>query len=131
MTIHEIKTDLSPAEVIERARTFFALAGTPSAAFPEKRGAGFVKLHVEVGEIVIAALPADDHTRVRGSASRGAQLLMRFLTTLGHPLDARQTVHRYRHQKVFGARTATLSTDPAPSVATASEADDASAPRAA
>jgi hypothetical protein len=113
MTIHEIRTDLSPAEVIERARTFFALAGTPSAAFPEQRGAGFLKLHVEVGEIVIAALPEDDHTRVRGSASRGAQLLMRFLTTLGHPLDARQTVNRYRDRQVFGARTTQLTTDPA------------------
>jgi hypothetical protein len=131
MTIHEIRTDLSPAEVIERARTFFAQAGTPSAAFPEQRGAGFLKLHVEVGEIVIAALPEDDHTRVRGSASRGAQLLMRFLTTLGHPLDARQTVNRYRDRQVFGARTTQLTTDPDTSAATASEAADAPAPRAA
>ena len=35
MTIHEIRTSLTPAEVIERAGAYFALAGSPSAAFVE------------------------------------------------------------------------------------------------
>lgn len=30
MTIHEIRTPLTPVEVIERARTFFALAADPA-----------------------------------------------------------------------------------------------------
>lgn len=94
MTIHEIRTQLTPAEVIERARSFFALAGTPYASFPERAGEGYLKLHMEVGEIVIGAAERDGTTTVRGSASRGAHLLTRFLTTLAPPLDVQRTTHR-------------------------------------
>ena len=96
MTIHEIRTPLAPAQVIGRARSFFALAGTPYAAFAEVVGDGFLKLHLEVGEIVIGASRQGDSTCVRGSASRGAHLLTRFLITLAPPLDAEQKTHRYR-----------------------------------
>lgn len=108
MTIHEIRTPLSPAEVIGRARSFFALAGTPYAAFAEVVGEGFLKLHMEVGEIVVAALPQGDSTRVRGSASRGGHLLTRFLTTLAPPLDATQTTHSYGVHETRAAQVATL-----------------------
>jgi hypothetical protein len=94
MTIHETRTTLAPAEVIDRARTFFTLIGTPYAAFVEVETDGFLKLHLEVGEIVVSALPQGDVTVVRGSASRGAHLLTRFLTSLGWPQDVRQTTHR-------------------------------------
>lgn len=83
MKVYEVVTPLAPTEVLDGARTFFMLAGSPYAAFPEQRGDGFVKLHLEVGEIVIAALPHEGGTLVRGSASRGAQLLTRYLTLLG------------------------------------------------
>ena len=95
MRIHETQTRLSPAEVIERARRFFTLASTPYASFEEKVGTGYLKLFLEVGEIVIGCVPADGTTLVRGSASRGEHLLTSFLTTLAPPLDARQTLHRY------------------------------------
>ena len=87
MTIHETITALSPAEVIDRARSFFTLAATPYAAFEERSTEGYLKLHMEVGEILIAAFLRGDSTWVRGSASRGAHLLTRFLTTLTPPLD--------------------------------------------
>ena len=94
MTVHEIQTPLAPAEVIERARSFFALAGTPYAAFAGVVAEGFLKLHMEVGEIVIVALPRGDSTWVQGSASRGEHLLTRCLTTLAPPPDAMQATHR-------------------------------------
>ncbi len=82
MRVHEALTALSPAEVIEHARSFFMHAGTPSAAFPERSSEAHLRLHIEVGEIVIAALPRDGGTLVRGTASRGTHLLNRFLTLL-------------------------------------------------
>jgi hypothetical protein len=108
MTIHETRTPLAPAEVIERARSFFTHAGTPYAAFAEQAGDGFLKLHLEVGEIVIAALPQGDSTWVRGSASRGAHLLTRFLTTLAPSLDAKQTTHRRGLRRTRAAQVETL-----------------------
>jgi hypothetical protein len=108
MTIHEIRTRLSPAEVIERARSFFALAGTPYASFPERAGKGYLKLHMEVGEIVIGAAERDGETVVRGSASRGAHLLTGFLTTLAPPLDARCTTHRPGLHETHAAQVETF-----------------------
>ena len=82
MRVQEIVTTLRPAEVLDRARTFFMLAGTPYAATPEKYGDGFIKLHLEVGEILIATLPHPEGTLVRATASRGGQLLSRYLTLI-------------------------------------------------
>jgi len=90
MKIHEIRTQHTPAEVIERARSFFGLASSPYAAFSEEVGEGYLKLFMEVGEIVIGCVPEDGVTLVRGSASRGEQMLTQFLTTLAPPLEARQ-----------------------------------------
>ena len=104
MTIHEIRTPLAPADVIERARSFFALAASPSAAFPERQEPGFLKLHMEVGEIVVAAIAQGGSTCVRGSASRGAHLLTRFLTTLSVPMAASEAVHRRGHRTERGTR---------------------------
>jgi hypothetical protein len=95
VTIHETRTDLEPAEVLARARSFFPLAGTPYAAFPESEGDGFLRLRMEVGEMVIAAGTRDGTTWVRGSASRGIPLLTHFLTTLGPLLDTKETVNRH------------------------------------
>jgi hypothetical protein len=110
MTIHEMQTELMPAEVIERARSFFATAGTPYSAFPERADQAFLKLYVEVGEILIGAIGMDGWTWVRCSASRGAHLLTRFLTALGSPNDASQTTHRpglHRTRKSATKRFAT------------------------
>jgi hypothetical protein len=106
MRIHEIQTHLSADEVIERARSFFTHAGTPYASFEENVGDGWIRLHLEVGEIVIGTVARDEATLVRGSASRGAHLLTRFLTTLAAPTDARQTLHRHGVHEVRGAQVA-------------------------
>jgi len=94
MTHYEISTDLTPAEVFTRARSFFSLQGGPCSAFPEREGDGFLRLHLEVGEVVIGVMERDGSTWVRGSASRGAHLLTRFLMTLAAPYDLKQTTHR-------------------------------------
>ena len=94
MRIHEIRTLHSPAEVIERARRYLTLARTPYASFEEKVGDGYLKLFLEVGEIVIGCVQEDGRTLVRGSASRGEHLLTGFLASLGHRLDLRQTLRR-------------------------------------
>lgn len=105
MRIHETRTKLAPAEVIERARTFFTLASTPYASFAEKVGDGYLKLFLEVGEIVIGCVPQEDGaTLVRGSASRGEHLLTSFLTTLAPPLHARQVLYRHGLHETRAAR---------------------------
>ena len=113
MTLHQVRTPLSPREVIERALSFFPLAGTPYAAFPEAVSRGHLKLHLEVGEIVIAAVRKGDATLVRGSGSRGTHLLTRFLTTLAAPLDVGQTTHRYTVHRTLSAGVETFAAQPA------------------
>ena len=112
MTIHETRTHLTPTEVIERALSFFALAGSSYAAFPDRIEEGFLKLHMEVGEILIGAVPHGDWTWVRGSASRGGHLLTRFLTTLGPPLDANQTTYRHGQHETLGAQVGVMTVRP-------------------
>ena len=100
MRIHETITILPPHEVLSRARAFFAHAGSSYASFEEHADQGYVKLFLEVGEIVIGTVPAAEGTRVRGSASRGEHLLTRFLTTLSAPGDLKQSLHRHgRHEE--------------------------------
>ncbi|MEX2572089.1 MAG: hypothetical protein WD737_12385 [Gemmatimonadota bacterium] len=94
MTIHEIWTELQPQKVIDRARCFFALAGTPSAAFTVESEPGYLRLHMEAGEIVLAAMPQSGGSWVRGSASRAPQMLTAFLITLARATDVKQTVER-------------------------------------
>ena len=94
MTIYETHTDLSPAEVLRRALACLPHAGTPYAAFPGEAGPGSLRLRMEVGEIVIAAVRQDDRTYVRASGSRGMHLVSHFLGALGMPLDVRQTTSR-------------------------------------
>lgn len=106
MRIHEIHTHLPADQVIERARSFFTHAGSPYASFQEQLGDGWIKLFLEVGEIVIGTVPQPAGTLVRGSASRGAHLLTRFLTTLATPNDARQTLHRHGVLESRGALVA-------------------------
>ena len=72
MTIHEATTHLAAAEVVERARTFFAGIRSPNAAAEEARGTMHLRFHLDMGEIVIGAIPVEGGTRVRGSGSRGA-----------------------------------------------------------
>lgn len=105
MRIQEIRTEHSPADVIARAHSFFMLAGTSYAAFPEESSGTYLKLFLEVGEITIGVVPWEGGSLVRASASRGGPLLNRFMTTLSSPNEVRETLHRYRLHRPHGAFT--------------------------
>lgn len=82
--IHETTTSLTAAEVIARAKVFFAERVPNQAAFPEKEGADYLTLRGQGGEeISIAIVSADqgDH-RVRASTLFFDQGVGRFLNTL-------------------------------------------------
>lgn len=115
MTTYEIRTGWTPEEVIERAERFFAGAGSPSAAFVEKRSAGFLKLHQEVGEIYVSAVPEGEWTRVRGSASRAGSLLARFVAALAPAHDVVRRTHRRGTHRTSSCCTADFPAGPRPS----------------
>jgi len=81
--IHEITTSLTAAEIIARAKAFFAERVPNNAAYAEREGPTFLTLRGQGGEeIVLAVLPAPDGSRVRASTLFFDQALERFLTTL-------------------------------------------------
>lgn len=80
---YEIVTSLAPADVLARAKEFFALRVPMYAAYPEKEGPTFLVLRGQGGEeIALAAMAGDGGTRVRGSTLLFDQVLDRFLSTL-------------------------------------------------
>lgn len=84
--VHETVTTLTSAEVLARARQFFAERVPANAAYPEKEGPTWMDLRGQGGEeISLAAIPADGVTRVRGSTLLFDQALERFLSTLPTP----------------------------------------------
>lgn len=86
--IHTTSVALPPAEVLARAKQFFAERVPQVAAFPEKEGPQFVALRGQGGEeVVLHAWPdAAGKTRVRASTLFFDQAVGRFLSTL--PLEA-------------------------------------------
>ena len=83
---YEIVTSLAPADVLARAKEFFALRVPMYAAYPEKEGPTFLVLRGQGGEeIALAAMAGDGGTRVRGSTLFFDQVLDRFLATLPTP----------------------------------------------
>ncbi|MBW8772002.1 MAG: hypothetical protein JF590_01705 [Gemmatimonadetes bacterium] len=83
---HETVTTLSPADVLARARTFFAERVPANAAYPEKQGPTWIVLRGQGGEeISLAAIAADGVTKVRGSTLLFDQAVGRFLSTLPAP----------------------------------------------
>jgi hypothetical protein len=85
---HETITTLDGAEVLRRAKAFFAERVPLSAAYPEKEGPAWLVLRGQGGEeIAIAVLAADSGTRVRASTLLFDQAVDRFLSTL--PVPAR------------------------------------------
>jgi hypothetical protein len=81
--VYEVVTTLGGAEVLRRAKTFFAERVPMQAAFPEKEGPAFLVLRGQGGEeIAIAVVAAAGGTRVRGSTLLFDQPLDRFLSTL-------------------------------------------------
>jgi len=81
--VHEAVTTLPPAEVLDRARAFFAERVPHNSAYPERQGPGFLTLRGQGGEeIALAAFAADGRTRVRASTLFFDQAVGRFLSTL-------------------------------------------------
>ena len=80
---HETQTSLSGAEVLARAKAFFADRVPASSAYPEKEGPTFLSLRGQGGEeISLAVAAAGASTRVRASTLFFDQALTRFLSTL-------------------------------------------------
>ncbi|HEX5387236.1 MAG TPA: hypothetical protein VFW66_11080 [Gemmatimonadales bacterium] len=80
---YETMTTLLPAEVLRRAREFFAERVPLYAAYPEKEGPDYLVLRGQGGEeIAFAAIAGEAGTRVRGSTLLFDQVVDRFLSTL-------------------------------------------------
>jgi hypothetical protein len=81
--MHETRTSLSPAQVIDRAKWFFAERVPQYGAFLEKEGPSFATFRGQGGEeIAIAAFETSDGTRVRASTPLFDQVVDRFLSIL-------------------------------------------------
>jgi hypothetical protein len=81
--LQETTTTLSPAEVLESAKQFFARQMGIYAAFPEQESKSHISMRGQGGEeVVIAALSQSGSTRVTGSTYLFDQQVARFLATL-------------------------------------------------
>ncbi|GBD31272.1 MAG: hypothetical protein KatS3mg081_0974 [Gemmatimonadales bacterium] len=81
--IHETVTSLEGAEVLERAKKFFAERIPHHAAFVEKEGPNFATFRGQGGEeLAIAVFPGEGGTRVRASSLFYDQAIDRFFSTL-------------------------------------------------
>jgi len=79
----ETMTTLTPGEVVQAAKAFFAGRVPATAAFVEKESATHVVLRGQGGEeIVFAALAGPGGTSVRGSTMMFGSQVKRFFTTL-------------------------------------------------
>lgn len=83
---HETVTTLPSADVLARAKRFFAERVPATAAYPEKEGPTWLVLRGQGGEeITISTTAAEGVTKVRGSILMFDQSVERFLTTLPAP----------------------------------------------
>jgi len=81
--IHTTTVSLPPADVLTRAREFFAERVPASSAFVEKEGPNFLNLRGQGGEeLVISAWQDQSLTRVRASTLFFDQAIDRFFSTL-------------------------------------------------
>lgn len=81
--VYEVVTTLDGAEVLRRAKSFFAERVPMQAAFPETEGPAHLVLRGQGGEeVAFAVVPGPSGTRVRGSTLFFDQPLDRFLATL-------------------------------------------------
>ena len=82
-TLQQIRTTLSPAEVLAAAKTFFAQRSGIYSAFPEKVGPTYLTLRGLGGEeIAIAVAAAEGGTAVSASSYMFDQQVARFLSSL-------------------------------------------------
>jgi hypothetical protein len=86
--VYEVVTALDGAEVLRRARTFFAQRIPMQAAYPEREGPTWLTLRGQGGEeIAFAARPAPGGTHVRVGTLFFDQVVDRFLSTLPPPRE--------------------------------------------
>ena len=86
--VYEAITTASDAEVLQRAKSFFAERVPLNAAYPEKEGPSYLTLRGQGGEeIALAVWPAPNGTRVRISTLMFDQVVDRFLSTLPMPSE--------------------------------------------
>ncbi len=85
----EHRTTVTPADVLQRARTFFSRHNSIYATYEEKAGPAFVTFRGQGNEeIVIAATTEGDHTLVTGSSYLFDMQVARFFTTLEPAVSA-------------------------------------------
>jgi hypothetical protein len=86
--VYDVVTALEGAEVLSRAKRFFAERVPMQAAFPEKEGPTWLTLRGQGGEeIALAVAAAPGGTRVRASTLLFDQPVDRFLSTLPAPAE--------------------------------------------
>jgi hypothetical protein len=82
-TLQEYSTTVPPAEVLERAKRFFARRNGIYAAFPEQESEKHLTLRGQGGEeIVVGVEPAEFGTLVTASTYMFDQQVARFFSTL-------------------------------------------------
>ena len=85
-TLLETTTDLGGAEVLARAKKFFATRPSLYSTFIDKEGPGFTSFRGQGGEeivIAVAPSPGGTGTRVTGSSYLFDMQVSRFFSTLG------------------------------------------------
>jgi hypothetical protein len=86
--MHETRTSLSAADVLARAKMFFAERVPQYGAFLEKEGPGFATFRGQGGEEIAIAVFADPGgSRVRASTLLFDQVLDRFFSILPAAAD--------------------------------------------
>ena len=80
---HETLTSLAPADVLDRAKSFFAERAPHNAAFLEKEGPRYAVFRGQGGEeLALAVFEASGGTRVKASTLLFDQMIGRFFSTL-------------------------------------------------
>jgi hypothetical protein len=86
--VYEVVTTLDGAEVLRRAKRFFAERVPLNAAFPEREGPTYLTLRGQGGEeIAFAVWETPGGTRIRASTLFFDQVVDRFLSTLPLPAE--------------------------------------------
>lgn len=92
MLIQEVLTELTPAEVIERAREFFNNRFTPYGGFTEAAGPSHITFSTEAGDVAVGIGTQEGRTLVRASSSRLHHEVSQFLVTIAPAEEVRQNV---------------------------------------
>lgn len=92
MLIQEVATDLSPEEVVARARAFFTTRQSPYAGFVEEESGTHIRFRVEAGSLTVGVGRREGRNVVRGSTSRLQHGLSQFLSTLARPEQVRRNL---------------------------------------